>query len=316
MPQSASRQIESDIRTVRQFNRFYTRRIGLLEDRKLYAPFSLAECRILYELARREQVTASDLVRDLGLDPGYLSRMLRSFAKRGLIAKQTARRDARQSLLKLTHAGREVLASLEEISSRQVGDMLERLSSSERRCLTAAMATIESLLGDETAKAKPAPYLLRPYRPGDIGWVVRQHGMFYAETFGWNEKFEALVADIAAQFLKTFDLKRDCCWIAEMNGEPVGSVFVVKDSDDENVARLRLLIVDSRARGLGIGKRLVDEAVRFARSAGYGRISLWTSSQLTAARAIYSAAGFKLIRSEAHHDFGKDQVSETWEMSL
>lgn len=304
--------LEPQIDAVRRFNRLYTQKIGVLEDRRLYAPFSLAETRVLYELAHRERVTASDLGRDLGLDAGYLSRMLRGFVKQGLIAKRPAETDGRQSLLVLTAAGRAAFAPLEDASRRVLGELLTGLSSVERARLTAAMSTIETLLNG-TGQAKP-PYLLRPHRPGDIGWVVARHGALYAEEYGWDETFEALVAEIAAAFIRDHDPRVERCWIAEVDGEPVGSVFLVRES--ATVAKLRLLIVEPRARGLGIGARLVEECIRHARRTGYGRITLWTNSVLTAARAIYVKAGFRLVESAAHHSFGKDLVGEYWELAL
>lgn len=303
---------DPQIEAVRRFNRLYTQKIGVLEDRRLYAPFSLAETRVLYELAHRERATASDLCRDLGLDAGYLSRLLRGLERQGLIARRPAETDGRQSLLSLTQAGRSSFGPLEDASRRVLGDLLGGLTEPERTELVAAMGTIETLLGG--AARSRAPYLMRSHRPGDIGWVVGRHGAIYAEEYGWDETFEALVAEIAAAFLREHDPAREHCWIAEIDGSPVGSVFLVRESDA--VAKLRLLIVEPRARGHGIGARLVEECIRFARRAGYRRITLWTNSVLMAARAIYVKAGFRLIESAPHRSFGKDLVGENWELAL
>ena len=300
------------IAAVRRFNRFYTRRIGLLQEGYLESPFSLTEVRVLYELAHCEYTTASKLARELGLDPGYLSRILRGFRKRGLIDGRPSEVDGRQTLLWLNDHGRETFAPLDASAHDQIGAILSRLSVSEQERLIEAMHTIEELLG---ARPEPkVPYLLRPPRPGDMGWVVHRHSVLYAQEYGWNEQFEALVASIVAEFVKNYDAKRERCWIAERDGEVVGSVFLVKQS--ETVAKLRLLLVEPKARGLGIGTRLVDECVRFARSAGYRKITLWTNSVLQAARHIYEKAGFRLEHAEPHHSFGHDLVGETWELEL
>lgn len=303
--------LDAQILAMRRFNRFYTQKIGVLEDGKLYAPYSLAETRVLYELAHRKRVTASDLVRDLGLDAGYLSRMLRSFSRQGLIAKKPAPEDARQNLLTLTAAGRRTFAPLETASQRVLMPLLEKLTEAERAQLTGAMKTIERLLGSQDIKPD---IRLRQHRPGDIGWMVEAHGRLYAEEYGWDSSFEALAAEVGAEFLRKFDPKFERAWIAEVDGEPMGCVFLIRKS--AKVARLRVLIVDPRARGLGIGKMLVDECIRFARLKGYAKITLWTNSVLTAARAIYEKAGFKLVASEAHNSFGKRLVGETWELAL
>ncbi|WP_300299842.1 bifunctional helix-turn-helix transcriptional regulator/GNAT family N-acetyltransferase [Ferrovibrio sp.] len=300
------------VERMRQFNRFYTHKIGVLEDGKLYAPFSLAETRVLYELAHRDRVTASDLVRDLSLDAGYLSRLLARFAKQGLVTRKPTKEDARQSLLQLTAKGRRTMAPLEAASHRVLEPLLARLSPAERARLTGAMTTIETLLGDRPA-AKAA-YRLRDLQPGDLGWVVQAHGRLYAQEYGWDNSFEVLVADIAAGIMKDFDPACERVWIAEMDGEPVGSVFLVKKN--KTVAKLRLLIIDPKARGLGVGKALVAECIGFARKAGYKKITLWTNSILTAARGIYEKAGFKLVASEKHRSFGVDLIGETWDLKL
>ena len=305
----------SPVQTVRRFNRFYTKQIGVLNDGLLQSPFSLAEVRVLYELAHREQPTAVQLANELALDDGYLSRILRTFRKRGLIARTPAQTDRRQRLLALTPRGRSVFASLNARSDDQVATMLRELSPSDQDRLVDAMRTIESLLlRDGSAPANRAPYLLRQHRPGDMGWVVYRHGVLYSQEYGWDERFEALVAGIVAQFIEQFDPKRERCWIAEKDGDNVGSVFLVKHT--ATVAKLRLLLVEPTARGLGIGQRLVDECVRFARQAGYRKITLWTNSVLHAARRIYERTGFVLVQEEPHRLFGQGLVGQTWDLRL
>jgi DNA-binding MarR family transcriptional regulator/GNAT superfamily N-acetyltransferase len=300
------------IAAVRRFNRFYTRQIGVLREKSYKSPFSLTEVRVLYELAHHEQPTAAELSGDLGLDAGYLSRVLTSFDKRGLLNKEPSDADGRQSLLSLTAQGRKVMATLDARSHEEVGKALNGLSVFEQDRLIAAMQTIEKLLGAPSVQT-PA-YILRPHQPGDMGWVVHRHGVLYAQEYRWDERFEALVAEIAAKFIQNFDPKRERCWIAERDGEIVGSVFLVKHS--KTVAKLRLLLVEPAARGLGIGKRLVEECVRFARQAGYKKITLWTQSSLRAARGIYEKAGFLLVEEEPHQSWGHDLVAEIWDLTL
>ncbi len=300
------------IAAVRRFNRFYTRRIGVLQEGLLKSPFSLTEARVLYELAHREDATASALVRDLGLDAGYLSRLLKGFELRGLIRRAASPLDARQSLLTLTALGRAAFAPLDHRSQDEIGAMLRSLPAPAQKRLVEDIAEIEALLDERPAPA--VPYVLRPHRPGDLGWIVHRHGALYAGEYGWDDSFEALVAEIAAKFLREFDARRERCWIAEREGEILGSVLVVRQSDE--IAKLRLLLVEPQARGLGIGRRLVDECLSFARHAGYKRMTLWTNDVLHAARHIYEQAGFQLTAREPHHAFGKDLVSETWERDL
>jgi len=300
------------VEAVRRFNRFYTRQIGLLEEGLLDSPFSLTEARVIYELAHQEGVTASALSGQLGVDPGYLSRILRGFNRRGLVEKVPSSSDARQSRLHLTEAGQAAFAALNASSKNEVGTMLGKLPVEAQNRLTAAMQVIERILGGPAERAQA--YLLRPPQPGDMGWVIHRHGTLYAQEYGWDERFEALVASIAAEFVQHHDPSRERCWIAEMDGEIVGSVFLVKKS--ETVAKLRLLLVEPKARGLGIGRRLVEECIRFARQAGYQTLTLWTNSVLTAARQIYASAGFRLVESEPQPNFGKDLVGETWELAL
>jgi DNA-binding MarR family transcriptional regulator/N-acetylglutamate synthase-like GNAT family acetyltransferase len=303
--------LERDVAAVRQFNRFYTRRIGVLEERLLDTPFSLTESRLLYELANRAAPTASELAKDLGLDPGYLSRILRAFESRGLVVRTPSEIDGRQSHLELTPQGRSAFFPLDRRSREAVAAMLEKLGEAQQRRLIAAMAAIEATLG--APRDKP-PYLLRPHQPGDMGWVVSRHGALYAREHGWNLALEALGAEIVAAFIKNFDAARERCWIAEIDGEPVGSVFVMKHSDQ--VAKLRLLLVEPHARGLGIGARLVEECVRFSRQAGYGTLTLWTNHVLHAARHIYEQCGFRLMHEEKHRMFGPELIGQTWELTL
>ena len=300
------------VEAVRRFNRFYTQHIGVLSEGLLHSPVSLTEARVLYELAHREQATATELGRGLGLDAGYLSRILRGFRKRGLIDKRPSDSDGRQSLLRLTKKGRQEFATLDARSGEQVAAVLGKLSAAGQQRLVKAMRVIEEVLGSEPARQ--TPYLLRLHQPGDMGWVIHRHGVLYSQEYGWDEQFEALVAEIVAEFIRNYDPKRERCWIAEMDGEIVGSVFLVRKS--KTVAKLRLLLVEPKARGAGLGKRLVEECIRFARRAGYRKITLWTNSVLDAARRIYQRAGFRLVHEEPHHSFGHDLVGQTWELKL
>ena len=307
---------ESDVRAVRSFNRFYTRQIGVLQEGLLSSPFSLTEVRVLYELAHGKNRTASALGEDLGLDAGYLSRILKGFEKRGLLSKSASKTDGRQVLLSLTKRGQKVLSPLEERSNTQVGAMLSDLAEEDRTGLVEAMRAVRELLNNrraETSGEKPL-FSLRQHRPGDMGWVVHRHGLLYSKEYGYDERFEALVAQIVAEFIEHYDAKRERCWIAERDREILGCVFLVKKT--ETVAKLRLLLVEPRARGLGLGKRLVTECVGFAQEAGYRKIVLWTQSELDAARHIYAQAGFRIVGKEAHKSFGKQLVAETWELTF
>jgi DNA-binding MarR family transcriptional regulator/GNAT superfamily N-acetyltransferase len=297
---------------VRRFSRFYTSRIGLLHEGLLGSPLSLAEGRIVYELGCRGSATAAVLSGDLGMDPGYLSRLLRGFEERGLLEKTASATDGRQRILSLTASGRALFDAMDTRSGEEIGGLLAHLTPAEQTRLCAALRTAETLLGGAAPAA--APVVLRPPRRGDIGWVVHRQGALYAAEYGWDETFEALVAEIAAGFLRTADPKRERCWIAERDDAILGSVFLVRHSDE--VAKLRLLYVEPAARGVGLGRLLVRECLRFAASVGYRRITLWTNDVLLAARAIYRSEGFRLIASEPHHSFGKDLVSETWEREL
>lgn len=305
------------IAAVRQFNRFYTQHIGVLSDGWLDSTFSLAQARVLYELSRRDRATATELAAVLGLDAGYLSRILRDFARRGLISRKTAPDDGRQSLLALTAAGHKAFAPLEKRTIANVAAMLARMPDTSRAKLLAAMGEIESLLGGTPTGSGPT-YILRPPCHGDFGWIVSAHAQMYAREYNWVEPFEGLCAGIVADFVNNYDARWERCWIAERNGENAGSVMLVKDKpgDKPDVARIRLLLVDPKARGLGIGARLTDECVRFAREAGYKQITLWTHSVLSAARHIYEKAGFTLTSSEKRHTWGQDVVAEFWDLKL
>ncbi len=310
----ATEKLDTEVSAVRHFNRFFTRRIGVLREGLLHSPYSLTEARILFELAHEEDLTATALCGALGLDPGYLSRILARFEDQGLIEKVRSDSDGRQLLLRLAPAGREAFAVLDQRSRDEVSEMLGELSPADRRRLLAAMQTIEGILDQGRSFKYAEPFVIRPHEPGDMGWVVHRHGVLYAQEYGWNEQFEALVAQIVADFINNFDPARERCWIAEMGGEIVGSVFVVRKDDE--VAKLRLLLVEPKARGLGLGVRLVDECIRFARRTGYKKLTLWTNHVLTAARRIYQRAGFTLVAEEPHHSFGHDLVGETWDLTL
>lgn len=299
------------VAALRQFNRFYTRTIGALDEHLLKSPFSLTEARVLYELAHRDAPTAKDIGAALGLDAGYLSRIVQTFLDSRLITRTVSPDDRRQFRLALTAKGRTAFARLNAKSHDGAAVLLQTLPRTDATRLIAAMQTIEGLL--DTERRRPAVGL-RTHVPGDMGWVVAEHGRQYAEEFGWDISFEGMVAEIVAKFLADFDAVRERCWIADVDGRQAGSVFLVKQSDD--VAKLRLLLVDPAARGLGVGKMLVDECIAFARASGYRKITLWTQSMLVAARGIYQRAGFVLAGREPHRSFGQDLVGETWELTL
>jgi DNA-binding MarR family transcriptional regulator/N-acetylglutamate synthase-like GNAT family acetyltransferase len=300
------------VAAIRRFNRFYTQRIGVLSEQLNRSPFSLTEARVLYEIAHREESTASEIGSDLGLDAGYLSRILSAFARKKLIRKKASSSDARKSLLRLTDRGQQAFARLNAESQHDISSLLSRVAVGDQRRLITAMRTIESALSAEPEHG--APFILRPPRAGDMGWVVERHGILYAEEYGWNEEFEALVAQIVADFIRNFDPKRERCWIAERRGENAGCVFLVKKRG--KIAQLRLLLVEPSARGLGIGKRLVGECIRFSRRAGYRKMMLWTNDVLHAARHIYERNGFRLVEEKKHHSFGHDLVGQNWELRL
>ena len=304
---------EGRIDTVRRFNRFYTRQIGLLQEGLLKSKFSLTEVRVLYELAHREQPTAAELCKELGLDPGYLSRILRRFEKLKLIGKASSDHDARQVLLSLTVKGRKSFEPLDQRSNAEIASMLKKLPDDSQNRFLQAIRSIERLLGASIQQAEA--YVLRTHQPGDMGWVVHRHGVLYWDEYRYDERFEALVAEIVAQFIQHYDHRRERCWIAEREGEILGSVFLVQSS--KTVAKLRLLLVEPSARGMGIGRRLVNECVRFAKQVGYKKIMLWTQSELVTARHIYEHAGFRLIERRPHQSWGRDNlIAETWELKL
>jgi DNA-binding MarR family transcriptional regulator/N-acetylglutamate synthase-like GNAT family acetyltransferase len=304
------------IAAVRHFNRFYTRHLGLLRKTYLGSPYSLGELRVLYEIAHGQAPAASEIARALDMDAGYLSRVLRDFEQRGLMARKASASDARRSHLALTTRGRRAFMPLERRTQRHVRSMLDPLRSKDQERLVAAMATIETLPG-ERSQEPPRPkrdYILRAPHHGDFGWMVKRHAELYAAEYGWVEPFEGLCAQIVADFVNNYDPRLERCWIAQANGENVGSVMLVKDSP--GVARLRLLLVDPKARGLGLGARLTSECIAFARAAGYRKITLWTHGVLKAARHIYKKSGFRLVRSERRKSWGQPVVSEHWELAL
>jgi DNA-binding MarR family transcriptional regulator/GNAT superfamily N-acetyltransferase len=335
MPAPAGR---DRVDAVRRFNRFYTQHIGVLNEGLLDSPLSLAQGRVLYEIAHRDRPAASEIGDALGLDPGYLSRILRDFDRRGLVTTARADGDRRRRLLALTAAGRRMIATLDARARKQVASFLDPRSSADQARLLGAMETIHGLLApagstgnpgaeapgprarrDSRGTESPAPrrqeaWTLRPHRPGDMGWIVHRQGVLYTQEYGWDEHFEAMVARITADFIDRFDPARERCWIAERHGVIVGSVFVVRHT--KTTAKLRLLYVEPDARGLGIGKRLVDECVNFAREAGYRRMTLWTNSILDAARHLYERAGFERVGRERLHRFGRDLEFETWALDL
>jgi len=300
------------ISAVRAFNRFYTRKLGFLDQQLLKSPFSLSEARVLYELATRENLSAKQIGIELGLDPGYLSRIVQNFDDNGLITRKPVPTDRRQYQLSLTAKGRQAFAKLSRSSHDDVATMLATLAPGDTGRLIEAMSLIERLLGASPVSRPPA--VLREPRPGDIGWIVQSHGALYAREYGFDSSFEGLVAEIVARFLSSFDAARERCWIADIDGTQVGSVFLVRQTDD--VAKLRLLLVDPAGRGQRLGQRLVAECIMFAKACGYRKITLWTQSILVAARKIYQDAGFVLVASEPHRSFGQSLIGETWEREL
>lgn len=304
----------SAIDSVRRFNRFYTRQIGVLQERLLRTPFSLAEARILYELGIRKRVIAKDLQRDLDLDVGYLSRIVRSLETRKLITRSRSSTDGRQRVLALTPTGRAAFRNLDSRSRDEIGKMLREIPGSDRAQILGAMATIENVLTKDNASGTRHDIRLRSHRPGDMGWVVEQHGLLYSNEYGWDERFEGIVAGIVSEFIRNFDPKSDRCWIAELNGKRVGSIFCVRKN--ATTAKLRLLLVAPEARGFGLGACLVDECLAFARKVGYKKITLWTNNVLHTARHIYERRGFELVNEERHSLFGTGLIGQTWELRL
>ncbi|HLV98168.1 MAG TPA: helix-turn-helix domain-containing GNAT family N-acetyltransferase [Ktedonobacterales bacterium] len=311
-PSTPSETSEARISAVRHFNRFFTRQIGVLREGLLHSPYPLTEARIIFELAQRQGLTAADLGRELGLDAGYLSRLLARLEQQGLLEKVRSETDGRQRLLRLTPDGEQAMGLLDQRSRDEISEMLTDLSEEDQQRLLKAMDTIERIFCKGLKYSEP--FVLRPHEPGDMGWVAHRHGVLYTQEYGWDEHFEALVAQIVSDFITHYNPERERCWIAEMNGEIVGSIFCVQAS--ETVAKLRLLLVEPQARGLGLGSRLVEECIRFARRRGYQKLTLWTQSILVAARHIYAQKGFTLVNQEATHSFGHDLISETWELPL
>jgi DNA-binding MarR family transcriptional regulator/GNAT superfamily N-acetyltransferase len=309
---SAPKDSDDQISAVRAFNRFYTRKLGVLDQHLVKSPFSLSEARVLYELAHRDELSAKEIGTELGLDAGYLSRIVQNFDESGLITRKPLASDRRQNRLALTAKGRQAFAMLDRSSHDEVGAMLAALPRGASGRLIGAMATIERLLGASDAPSPRA--ILRDHRPGDMGWVVQSHGALYASEYGFDCSFEGLVAEITAKFLSSFDASRERCWIADIDGAQVGSIFLVRHSDD--VAKLRLLLVDPAGRGQRLGQRLVAECIGFAKACGYRKITLWTQSILLAARRIYQDAGFVLVATEPHRSFGQSLIGETWELEL
>jgi DNA-binding MarR family transcriptional regulator/GNAT superfamily N-acetyltransferase len=304
---------QSRVAAVRRFNRFYTRQMGLLQEKLLSSPFSLTEMRLLYELAHTPDLTATELTKILGLDAGYTSRILGKFEQRGLLRRTASDADARRSHLELTAKGRKTFEPLNTASEEQVRSILTGLADADQGRLVSAMDAIEQVLQPQRETPK-VPYILRTHQPGDMGWVTHRHGILYAREYGWTDEFEALVAEIVAKFIRNFDARRERCWIAEREGEMVGSVFLMKESDD--VARLRLLLVEPSARGLGIGARLVRECIDFAKRSGYRKMTLWTNDILHSARRIYESQGFQLVKESRHHSFGADLTAQDWDLDL
>jgi DNA-binding MarR family transcriptional regulator/GNAT superfamily N-acetyltransferase len=302
----------SHVRAVRAFNRFYTQRIGVLQRGVLRSPYSLTEVRILYELANGTDLTATDVQRLLGLDAGYLSRILRNFERAGMVLRERSKKDGRQSLIRLTPQGRKAFSALNSRQSSEVQKMLRSVSDPARERLIGSMQTIQKVLNNEAAES--GEISLRAHQPGDMGWVMSRHGILYDREYGWDERFEALVGEIVVNFIRNFDAARERCWIAEIDGERVGSIFLVRDT--ATVAKLRLLLVEPAARGRGVGKLLVKECIDFAREAGYRKLTLWTNSVLDAARHIYEAAGFELVKEEKHTSFGHNLTGQYWSLDL
>jgi DNA-binding MarR family transcriptional regulator/N-acetylglutamate synthase-like GNAT family acetyltransferase len=304
--------MQDHIETVRAFNRFYTRQIGLLEESLLESDFTLTECRVLYELAHRTAPTAAQIGNALGLDAGYLSRILAKFEQRKLVRRTDSKQDVRAVHVSLTAAGRKAFAPIDAAARQHIDGLLKPLDKSAVGALTEAMGVVRRVLGD--SRAEPKAYQLRDLKPGDVGWIVHRQAVLYTREYGWDQTYEALVAEILGAFIKSYDPQRERSWIAEREGQVIGSVFVMQKTED--VAQLRLLYVEPSARGLGLGRHLVDECIRFTRAKGYKKLTLWTNDCLTAARKIYQAAGFKLVKEEKHHSFGKNLVGQTWDLDL
>ena len=304
------------VEAVRRFNRFYTRQIGVLDEGLLQSQFTLTQARVLFELGRHKGVSASEISDDtLGLDLGYLSRIVQGFCSQGLVTRKRSGDDGRRVLLSLTANGRKALQTLERRSRNQVSAMLTPLPNARRIRLLAALQDVQRILSDPQRPSSDG-LVIRTYRTGDIGWAIERHARLYAEEYGWNEEFEAFVAKLFARFANEHDPAKERLWVAELDGERVGCVFVMRNEEDPSAAQLRCLLVDPKGRGIGVGGRLVAECIAFARSAGYSRIMLWTNDVLVSARRIYEAAGFALVKEEHHHSFGHDLVGQVWTLAL
>jgi DNA-binding MarR family transcriptional regulator/N-acetylglutamate synthase-like GNAT family acetyltransferase len=303
---------DTRIAAFRRFNRFYTQKIGVLDRSYLQSEFSVGEARVLYELAQREETTASEISAKLGMDMGYLSRILGKLEEQQLVRRVPAQQDARQRLIQVTAKGKKAVSNLDSRSQEQAGSLLAELSDPQQTSVLQAMSQIQTVLGDGPATNEP--YVIRTHRTADLSWIAYRHAVLYRQEYGWNEAFEALVLEITAHFLKHYDPDAERCWVAERSGEILGCVLLVKSSKQS--AKLRLLLVEPSARGLGIGKRLVEECIRFARENGYKKIVLWTHSNLSAARGIYQKAGFQLVATDSHENFGPRVTAETWELRL
>lgn len=306
---------KTQVASIRQFNRFLTQRMGVLEERLLASPFTLAQARVLFELGTRQNLTAKDLIVSLGLDRGYLSRILQGFVKLRLLATRQSTTDARRTELSLTSKGRKAFVELDRKSQRSIGDLIRRLSAAQRVRLLRAMEEVQQTLQVPAALRKPV-IVVRPYGIGDVGWAIERHGQLYANEFGWNREFEALVAALLAKFATRHQAGAEQFWVAEVDNLRAGCVFVVRSEKDPQAAQLRCLLVDPIARGLGVGRRLVAECISFSKAAGYRRIILWTNDVLVSARRIYEAAGFSLIEESPHHSFGHDLVGQFWGRDL
>ena len=313
-PDTKLTEIERAIGDFRRFNRFYTRILGLLDEQLVKSGYSLTEARVLFELAARGESGAGEIAAELNLDAGYLSRILRKFEDAALLSRSPLPSDARHSVLHLTRKGKAAFADLDRRSAQQAREVLQPLSPASRSDFIHSIQTIErALTRDESRRP---PFVLRSHRPGDVGWVIQRHGALYAQEYDWDQQFEALVAHIAGDFIANFDARHERFWIAERDNEPLGCVFLVRHPDQESTAKLRLLLVEPNARGMGLGRALVNESIQFARGAGYKKMTLWTQSILHAAHRIYQQVGFQLVAENPHHSFGKDLVGQTWELDL
>lgn len=312
---SVQEEVTAQVEAVRQFNRFFTQRIGVLDESLLASDFTLTQARVLFEIGKRKTCTAGDLITLLRLDAGYLSRILQDFADSSLVTRKQSSEDGRRTILSLTQKGQKEFAELDHRSRRCIGDLIDPLSAPQRTRLLNGMRVIQDTLSRIPSSRQPS-ITIRPYRVGDVGWAIERHGQLYADEYGWNEEFEALVAKLFAKFATQHDSASEQFWVAEVDGERGGCVFVVRSEKDSSAAQLRCLLVDPKARGFGVGRKLVDECIRFSKSAGYRRIILWTNDILVSARRIYQAAGFSLVEETPHRSFGHDLVGQFWAREL